>query len=63
MTVKQFLRPFPNLEKVTFRYDNGTTEEINCNAPGSYEALKKHYNEEVARVYAMASGEIRIDID
>ena len=62
MTVRQLLRKFPYLEKITFCFEDGTTEEIHCDAPGSFHAVRKHHEKEVDRVYAMAASELRIHI-
>lgn len=61
MTVKELLNAFHLLNKISFIHDNCVIEEIDCNAPGSYRALRKHYDEKVFRVFAMAEDEIRID--
>ena len=61
MTVKELLRHFPKLEKVSFIRDNCEIDEIDCNAPYSFRQVAKHYDEKVHRVFAMAEDEIRID--
>ena len=61
MTVRELLRTFPKLEKVSFIHDNCVIEEIDCNADYSFRQVAKHYDEKVFRVFAMAEDEIRID--
>lgn len=61
MTVKELLDTFPRLNKISFIHDNFRIEEIDCNEPFSYREIRKHYNEKVFRVFAMAEDEIRID--
>lgn len=61
MTVKELLRVYPKLEKISFIHDNCRIEEIDCNAPYSFRQVATHYDEKVLRVFAMAEDEIRID--
>ena len=61
MTVKELRRMFPYLKKISFIHDNCRIEEIDCTAPGSYREIRKHDEEKVFRVFAMAEDEIRID--
>lgn len=61
MTVHELLTAFPKLNKISFIHDNCRIEEIDCNAFGSYLEIRKHENEKVFRVFAMAEDEIRID--
>lgn len=61
MTVKELLSTFPKLEKISFIHDNCRIEEINCSDPYSFREVRKHYDEKVFRVFAMAEDEIRID--
>ena len=61
MTVKELLNAFPTLNKISFIHDNCRIEEIDCTAPYSFREIRKHYDEKVLRVFAMAEDEIRID--
>lgn len=61
MTVKELLNTFKGLNKISFIHDNCEIEEIDCNDPYSFRDVRKHYNETVFRVFAMAEDEIRID--
>jgi hypothetical protein len=61
MTVKQLLDTFPKLDKVSFIHDNCVIETIDCSADYSFRDIRKHYDEKVFRVFAMAEDEIRID--
>lgn len=61
MTVKELLSTFTKLNKISFICDNCRIEEIDCNEPFSYREIRKHYDEKVFRVFAVAEDEIRID--
>ena len=61
MTVKELLNTFKGLNKISFIHDNCVIEEIDCTAPYSFRDVRKHYDEKVFRVFAMAEDEIRID--
>ena len=61
MTVRELLNTFKGLNKISFIHDNCAIEEIDCNAPYSFRDVRKHYDETVFRVFAMAEDEIRID--
>ena len=61
MTVRELLNTMRGLKKISFIHDNCIIEEINCDAEYSFRDVKKHYDEKVFRVFAMAKDEIRID--
>ena len=61
MTVRELLRTFKTLDKISFIHDNCEIEEIDCNAPYSFRDVHKHYDETVFRIFAMGENEIRID--
>lgn len=61
MKVRELLKAFKGLNKISFLHDNCEIEEIDCNAPYSFRDVKKHFDEEVFRIFAMAEDEIRID--
>lgn len=61
MTVRDLLKAFPKLNKISFIHDNCRIEEIDCTDPYSFRQVAKHYDEKIFRVFAMAEDEIRID--
>lgn len=61
MKVKELLANFRCLKKVSFLLDDNKIEEIDCTAHRSYLDIRKHHDETVLRVFAMAEDEIRID--
>lgn len=61
MTVRELLNTFRCLNKISFIHDGCEIEVIDCTAPYSFRDVRKHYDENVFRVFAMGEDEIRID--
>ena len=59
MTVKELLKVFRKLDRIVFLYD-GKIEAIDCDASGSFKALRRHYDEIVCKAYAIDENEILI---
>ena len=60
MTVKELTNTFLYLDRIVIVYDNGKIETINCEASGSWVAIRKHYDRTVERAIALDENEIVI---